>query len=264
MMKKLATLCLLFAALGAIAPSAMAAMTNKGVDAALPTSQNSLTPDDLLANGRILYAPSEADDPGYRAAIAAASGGIVDYFDAVSGTPDAALLATYDCVYTWANYSYSNNVLFGDRLADFVDAGGSVVLGAFCTYTSGNFLSGRIMTPGYSPVWSPSGSNHFSFSTYAGDGTTCIHTGVTYYDCMYRDYLAVQGGGLVDGRYVDQEIAHAYRPDYKVVYSNGAGAFQLGGFGDWGRLISNACACDGGPTPTENVTWGRVKSIFQN
>lgn len=262
-MKKLATLCLLFAALAATAPSAMAVMTNLGVDMPLPTSPNDLTPFDSRANGRILYAPSEADDAGYRAAIAAASGGIVDYFDASAGTPDAALLSTYDCVYTWANFAYANNVLFGNNLADFVDAGGSVILGAFCTYTSGNFLSGRIMTPGYSPVWSPSGSNHFVNSQYAGDGTTCIHNGVSFYDSVYRDFLAVQGGGLVDGHYVDQEIAHAYRPDFKVVYSNGSGAFQLGGTGDWGKLISNACECVN-PTATEKMSWGRVKSIFQN
>jgi len=258
-------LCLLFAVIVAAAPSAMAVMTNMGVDAPLPTSPNDLTPLDPRANGRILYAPSEADDPTLRAAIAAASGGIVDYYNASTGTPDAALLATYDCVYTWANFAYSNNVLFGDNLADFVDAGGSVVLGVFCTYTLGNSLSGRIMTPGYAPVWSPSGYNHFTTSAYAGDGTTCIHSGVTYYDNYFRDILAVQGGGLVDGHYLDQEIAHAYRPDYKVVYSNGSGASQLGGLlADWGKLISNACACVGGPTATEKVSWGRVKSIFQN
>ena len=89
-MKKLATLCLLLATFVAFAPSAMAVMTNKGVDAPLPTTPNDLTPDDGRANGRILYAPSEADDPALRAAIAAASGGIVDYYDASAGTPDAA------------------------------------------------------------------------------------------------------------------------------------------------------------------------------
>jgi hypothetical protein len=239
-------------------------MTNMGGDRPIPTDSNVLTPaDPVRDNGRILYAPSEADDPGLRAAIAAQTGGVVDYFDAITGTPDAALLATYDCVYTWANFAYSNNVLFGDRLADFVDGGGSVVLGAFCTYTSGNYLSGRIMTAGYNPVWSPSGSNHFSLSGYAGDGTTCIHNGVVRYDCVYRDYLAVQGGGIVDGHYFDGEIAHAYRPDFKVIYSNGAGAIQLGGTGDWALLVSNACACSGGPVPAEPMSWGHVKTIFR-
>lgn len=193
----------------------------------------------------ILYAPSEGDDPAYRAAIAGFVGGPVDYFDARAATPALGQMQGYDCVYTWTNGSYSDEVAFGDTLADFVDAGGRVVLGVFTTFTNGNSLAGRIMTPGYSPVIAPSGNNHFSSSTYAGDGTTALHTGVTTYECQYRDILALHGGGLQDGSYLDGEIAHAYRPDFKVVYSNGAGAAQLGCTGDWARLVANACLAGG-------------------
>lgn len=262
-MKRLALFALLVAALAGAAEPSMAVMTNLGVDRTLPTTPTDITPG-TRGSGRILYAPSEADDAAFRAAVAAITGGVVDYYDASAGTPDAALLATYDCVYTWANFAYANNVLFGDRLADFVDAGGSVVLGVFCTYTSGNFLSGRIMTAGYSPVISPPGANHFSDSAYIGDGVTCLHTGVSAYSCFYRDYLAPLGGGLVDGHYADGEISGAYRPDYKVLYTNGAGAFPISGAGDWAKLIANACACTGGPTATEKTTWGAIKSMFQN
>jgi hypothetical protein len=193
---------------------------------------------------KILYAPSNPDDPPYRAAIAAQSGATVDYFDASLATPSAALLDSYDCVYTWTNVPYDDRVLFGDRLADYVDGGGKVILGGFCTFTIGNSLGGRIMTPGYSPVTSPTGNNHFSLSPYAGDGTTCLHRGVAAYDGIIRDLLVTQGGGLVDGRYADGEIAHAYRPDRRVIYSNGGGAVSLAGTGDWPRLIANACDCE--------------------
>ena len=54
------------------------------------------------------------------------------------------------------------------------------------------------MTPGYSPVVSPRQDRQF---------------------------------------YADGEIAHAYRPDFKVVYSNGSDASQLGCAGDWPRNI---------------------------
>jgi hypothetical protein len=199
---------------------------------------------DLSSGHRMLYAPSEADDPAYRAAIAALTGGTVDYFDARAGTPDAALLSGYDCVYTWANYPYADRDLFGDRLADYVDAGGKAVLGVFCTFTLGNSLGGRIMTPGYSPVTSPAGNNHFAASPYAGDGTTCLHRRVFAYDQFYRDVLVLQGGGLRDGSYVDGEIALAYRPDRRVVYLNGEGNARLGGgTGDWPQLVANACEC---------------------
>jgi hypothetical protein len=259
-MRKLALVLLLATAVFGMTYPALAAMTNLGEDLPLVPSQNVLTPDDGRS-GRMLYCPSEADDPGYRAQIAALTGDVVDYFDTRIANPGAALLNTYDCVYVWANYAFFDNVGLGDQLAAFVDQGGTVILGSFCTYTSGNYLSGMIMTAAYSPVWSPSGTNHFVSSNYAGDGTTCIHTGVTFYECTYRDYLTLQGTGIVDGHYVDGEIAHAYRPDFKVIYSNGSGGAPLSGTGDWARLVANACMCTG-PTPVEQSTWGQIKSRF--
>jgi hypothetical protein len=206
-----------------------------------PTGQNVITPPDQRVGETILYAPSEADDPVLRSAIAAITGGTVDYFDASTGTPDAQTLQGYDCVYTWANYPFADPTGYGNNLAAAVDGGTVVILGAFCTYTSGNSLGGAIMTAPYSPVYSPSGSNHFLTSNYAGDGTTPIYNGVTTFECMFRDILAVQGSGVADGHYQDGEIAHAYRPDFKVIYSNGSGATQLGCTGQWAQLIANAC-----------------------
>ncbi len=205
---------------------------------------------------RVLYAPSEADDPAYRAAIAAAIGGgaTCDYFDARVSTPSVATLLQYDAVYTWANFAYANNVLFGDNLAAYNDQGGTVVLGVFCTYTTGNFLSGAIMTPGYCPVDSPSGTNHFSSSTYSGGGTTCIYSGVASLTCQFRDFLVTQGTGVADGAYADGEICHAYRAfphtgQGDVIYSNGSAAVQLSGSaGQWAVAVGNGCVCSlGGP-----------------
>jgi hypothetical protein len=194
----------------------------------------------------ILYAPSDADDPAFRAAIAALTGGTVDYFDANAGTPTAAQLAGYQAVYTYASISYSDRVLFGDRLADYVDGGGKVILSVFCTFTTGWSLGGRIMTAGYSPVTSPAGTNHLSLSAYVGDGTTSLHAGVLAYDNTFRDFLVPQGPGIVDGHYADGEIALAYRPDGRVVYVNGTGAITYAGAGDWAQIIANAAS--GRPT----------------
>ena len=121
-----------------------AATTNTGKAGGGPLGNHVLSEQQVLQSG-ILYAPSEDDDPAFRAAVAAITGGAVDYFDARAGTPDLATLQGYHCVYTWANSAFADNVLFGDRLANFVDSGGSVVLGAFSAYTTGNYLSGAIM-----------------------------------------------------------------------------------------------------------------------
>jgi hypothetical protein len=203
----------------------------------------------IVLGHSMLYAPSEGDDPAFRAAISALIGGPVDYYDARVGTPTVAELAAYDCVHTWANFAYANNVAFGDNLAAYVDGGGRAILGVFSTYTSGNFLSGQIMTPSYSPVYAPFGTNHFSFSSYAGDGSPSLHAGVVTYGIQYRDVLALQGSGVVDAHYQDGEIAVAYRPDLGVIYVNGTGASQLGAVGDWAQLLANTCLVGAVPEP---------------
>ena len=117
----------------------------------------------------------------------------------------------YDAVYTWTNFAYADSTTFGNNLAAYNDVGGTVVLGVFCTFTSGNSMSGTIMTAGYCPVVSPLGSNHFTTSTYNGGGQTCIYGGVASLSSGFRDVLAVQGTGIEDGFYADGEICHAYR-----------------------------------------------------
>lgn len=199
---------------------------------------------------KILYAPSEADDAAYRAAIGAAAGGAtVDYFDTRVATPSVATLLQYDAVYTWVNFAYLDSTGFGNNLAAYNDAGGNVVLGCFCTFTGGNSLNGTIMTAAYCPVDSPLGNNHFAASTYSSGGTTCIYNGVTSLTCTFRDFLVTQGTGVIDGKYADNEICHAYRGTSppgagSVVYSNGCGAIQLpGSAGQWATAVGNACTC---------------------
>ena len=219
-------------------PLAFAAPTNFGIDAPIPTSENVITPPVVNGGPTILYCPSEADDFAYRTAISALTGNTVDYFNAATGTPTLALLQQYTCVYTWANSAYNNPVAFGNVLADYVDGGGKVLLGGFCTYTSGNALSGRIMGNDYCPVRSPGGNNHFNTVAYAGNGTSYQHRNVTAYSDFFRDFLVLQGWGIQDGTYLDGEIATAFRGDGRVMYMNAVGP-PLGAAGDFARIVAN-------------------------
>jgi hypothetical protein len=253
-------------AMGLTLASSSYAVSNLGSTATPTFSGHSLTSPEAGPGLRVLYAPSEADDFGYRAAIAARLGGgaVVDYYAAHFGTPDLALLNGYDCVMTWANYAYSNNVLFGNNLADFVDAGGTVVLGAFVVYTAGNALAGRIVDdPGYCPV--RGGFNHFTFSMWIGDGATdCLHAGVGGYGATYRDILVLDGtGASVVGHFGDGEISIASNAAGTVDYANGAGGFPIdGGSPDFDLVVANACVCSG-PIATEPTTWSAVKSLYR-
>jgi len=226
------------------------AKTNLGGTGPVVSHGNVLTPDN--GGPRLLYAPSESDDAGYRAQMAAQIGGTCDFFDARVATPSLSQLQGYDGVMTWANYLYFDNVGFGNTLADYVDGGGRVVLGAFCAYTSGNYLSGRIMTDTsrYCPV--TGGFNHFSLAMWDGsDPGACVHWGITSYGSTYRDYLTLVSG-YVYGRFTDREIANAVNAfGGDVVYANGAGGYPLAPFGQDAARAADGFTCGvihGAPT----------------
>jgi hypothetical protein len=196
--------------------------------------------------GGILYAPSEDDSPAFRAALAACTGGVVDYYDARVGTPSAALLSTYDCVLTWADFAYADPALFGDHLAAYVDAGGKAILGQWCYQSDqSHWLEGLIMTSAYCPVTVDSSYNS---GAYAGDGADCVHLGppsVTAYDTSFLDNCTLVSGAQSDGTFDDggtPRISVAWRNDRRVYYSAGnTGTFY--GTGDWAELTCNICEC---------------------
>ncbi|MCA8959215.1 MAG: hypothetical protein KDC38_01830 [Planctomycetes bacterium] len=234
-------LILLAAALETLAQSPIPTLGNDGKPYPGPTPQVFSGLAALGPTSAILYAPSAGDSAALRNAIATECGGaIVDYFDASSDTPSLATLLDYDAVIVWANFAFDDGVLFGDTLADYVDAGGRVFLGAFCTFTNGFHLDGRIMSEGYCPVVSPTGGNHYSLAAWSGNHRTCAHDCAEPYEGYYRDELDVQSGGEIDSTYDDFEIAVAARGDRRVFYFNGLSTDTTEG---WPRLIGNALHC---------------------
>jgi len=193
--------------------------------------------------GSILYAPSEPDNATFRADLAACTGATVDYFDATTGTPDAALLAGYDCVLVWANSAFADNVLYGDNLAAFVDGGGMVILGQWCLPTAGNYLSGAIMGSDYCPVT----GNAYEAGSYNADGTDCVHDGVSAYASDYFDAATLISGALSDGTFSNPSntLAVAWRAD-RMVYSSPGNTGNTYGTGDWVELTCNMYMCGGG------------------
>ena len=190
----------------------------------------------------ILYAPAQPDNPGFRAAVSGITGEPCDYFDVRFATPTVAQMLNYSCVFTWINYACADPVQFGDNLAAYVDAGGSVILGYWCyDIGQGNFLAGQIMTPAYCPITAVAGCG----SPYAGDGVTCIHEGVTAYSGGHEHCTTV-AGALSDGTFTCGWLSVGYRPDFRVFYSAGNTGWDWG-TGDWDLLVANMCACEQEP-----------------
>jgi len=199
----------------------------------------------------MLYAPTEEDSPEFRAAVSAHTGSPCDYYDPRLATPTLEFLQDYACVMTWGNYAYFDAVAMGDVLADYVDAGGKVILGQWTYHTTQvNWLEGRIMEPEYCPITATSYSTTAA-QAYAGDGVDCVHAvgPVVTYDSNYRDQITPIAGAFSDGTFLEDGMASvAWRADRKVYYSAGntGGTYATGGVADWGLLTANMCLCAAG------------------
>ena len=74
----------------------------------------------------------------------------VDVYDVRFATPSLVDLQRYDSVMVWSNNAFDDPVAMGDVLADYVDAGGGVVLSFL--WTAGFDVAGRIVSDGYAPL----------------------------------------------------------------------------------------------------------------
>ena len=186
-------------------------------------------------SNNVLYAPANEDNPAFRAAMAALLGAEVDYFSAQLATPTLDELYSYAAVMTWCNYPYADNVAMGDVLADFVDAGGKVILGQWCFPTAGNYLAGRIMEdPLYCPVLSCAG---WGAGTYLGDGMRCpTQLGpVTTLTTSYLDIVTGLAPGASWDGHIGSSYAAIWNADKNVWYSPGnlGGMYESGAENSW-------------------------------
>jgi hypothetical protein len=149
----------------------------------------------------------------------------VGIFDANAGTPTLPILAPYEVVLVWSNSAFQDATLLGDTLADYVDAGGAVVVSVFAVSQASTSLSlqGRWQT-GYEVILDQSGTTSFSVATL---GT--IHVpghpilnGVATFDGGSASYrptgTALEAGAIPvadwsDGRVLVAEGANPRRVD---------------------------------------------------
>ncbi|MEW6198827.1 MAG: PEP-CTERM sorting domain-containing protein [Planctomycetota bacterium] len=84
----------------------------------------------------------------------------VTIVDCITKTPTLAELLAYDAVITWSNTNYFSGEALGNVLADYVDAGGGVVVAVYAnsTTTANRYLAGRWITGGYEVIPSRSGT----------------------------------------------------------------------------------------------------------
>ena len=130
------------------------------------SSVSAISPQGITAMSMV-YVPSgkrallyHSDQPYYAASLETnlVSTGLftssnIDILAMTSAPPSLATLGIYDCVIAWTNTSPPNPAAQGDRLKEYVDAGGGVVLAVYGYSSPTNpwELQGGITNPGYSP-----------------------------------------------------------------------------------------------------------------
>ncbi len=136
-----------------------------------PEMVEAVVPPAPKANGGLHVLVAHSDDYPYQLLdyLAAQPGiSVVDPFDCRYATPTLAYLQEYDVVVSFSNYSWYDRVAMGDLLADFVDAGGKLILAVFnWADDNGWALSGRIITGGYSPFMNLGNDNLYTGRTWA-------------------------------------------------------------------------------------------------
>lgn len=93
--------------------------------------------------------------------------GQVDIIDIATTTPTLAQLQAYSAVIVWSFVNIQDSTLLGDTLADYVDAGGGVVVSVYAnsTTSTNRTLQGRWLSGGYPIIVQAGGTTSNSVAT---------------------------------------------------------------------------------------------------
>jgi hypothetical protein len=160
-------------------------------------------------------------------------------------TPTADNLQTYDVVITWSNYPYADPEALGDVLADYVDAGGHVIVMPFAMSKDNWCLGGRFAEEGYMPLLSIGKGNHFA-TAWLGphDANHPLLQGVTIVADYFRDIVKLAPDAHViaawnnDGLTSRHETFIATKGSVVALNAYGGDGYQWSG--DFGIILHNA------------------------
>jgi hypothetical protein len=175
----------------------------------------SLSPPNYGAKDVLVIAADEASE--YVTAISAfADIDTVTYFNAINATPTLQQLQEYDCAVVWSNYEFDDPVGMGNVLADYLDAGGAVVLHMFC-FRNTWYLGGRIMSD-YSPFTIGDLTSARTLGSY--DAGHPIMAGVDALNDTYTANVTLAHSPVLVASYSDGTPMVAYNPANNLVALN--------------------------------------------
>jgi len=140
------------------------------------------------------------------------------YYDARNGTPTLEELMNHTVAVVWSNYPFTDPTAMGNVLADFVDAGGGVVLVQF-SFGSGWNLQGRIMDEYASFSPGPTMYNNVDLGDY--DPSHPIMEGVTSVTEFFAASVSLNNGGEQVAAFTNGTPFVAVNPELPVACVNG-------------------------------------------
>jgi hypothetical protein len=161
-------------------------------------------------NLRILIVRN-VSDPDLATALTAHSGvATVDTFNSHAGTPSPESLATYDLVADTGDTTYNDQALWGNRLADYLDAGGVLIQFAYDNWDSSlAHPTGRFESGGYPPfIPGPDDALPTSLGTIFVPGSPLL-AGVPSFDTEGNTTPAVAPGATLLADWMDGRHAIA-------------------------------------------------------
>jgi hypothetical protein len=153
-------------------------------------------------------------------------GTTVQSYDARTTPPALSTLQQYNAIITWGNNVYSTSTTWGDRLADYIDAGGTVIIATFATNNGesyspgGRFVTGGYMPDTYSSHTSYSGNYQFTNNAET-DYNHPLLSGITPTTTFYSQYYSrITSSFLKSGT---TQVAQYLTPsgNYEAVYFKG-------------------------------------------
>lgn len=186
----------------------------------------------------ILLAIGGDEDTLFRDQIEFISQADVDFWDTSTSLPNLATVSSYDTVVTFVTGGeHYNSVIWGNRLADYVDQGGVLILPG-----SVQRLRGRITEPEYSPVYGDAQIWSIGPVDWEGTQTSRYHDFVRGYRTWSREWVGLRDDAITEGTWEGGAYTIASRPDRRIVYLNGHPGYGDSAdpqSGDWARLIVN-------------------------
>ncbi len=195
----------------------------------------------ILAGPNVLLAFSDYGATTLHTALAGYGDlGTIDEFNTQVATPTLDQLLPYDVVMTWTNFQYFDKVAMGNVLADYVDAGGTVINTMFALGTGGWQMEGRFMVENYTAM-NGGGFNFVQSCLGTYDPNHPVMQGITNVCDLFRmsgTYLTAGSTDVAD--WADGSIFVAVKDNQTVVTINGYAGDAFLYTGQMNDVIHNA------------------------